>query len=262
MIDMGDMSAYTRTHGFPVKSITKGGVTLTDSYYGPWSAILNFDDMRPGDPCPDDASLSLVNIAIRRGEHTSKGYVELTYQPAEGAGQTGIVDSNVPMWTCRIGTLEKPIETHPDYRTNWNYNLVVKSGAEAGDPTTWWTSNTDLSVDLTFGDDVYKWVKDEVPAGYNMCESGNVKFVKQIPGVESYILPSPVVESTFYYSSYRSAVDALLVVGTKATPDMTFGAAGGEWLVMGCDVSLEGKKWAVRTTYQWADKWNDKLYGE
>lgn len=250
---MAGLDDYTRAKGYPVKETDKGGSVVTDRYYGAWASILDFSGASIGEPCPIDPSLSLTRISISRTEDGGRGYVDLVYQPADSAGQSGNVDSNIPVWTCRIATLEKPLETHPDYRTLWNYNLVIKTGEAAPEPT-WANDSTTLEVD---DPDIFKWVKDEIPDGYNICAG----YERQIPGVESYILPSPVVESVYYYSNYRRAVGALSSVGSKETPARVFGMEGGEWLVMGCDVSLEGSRWAVRTSYQWAEEWNDKLYG-
>lgn len=249
---MIDISGLTRAHGFPVKQISGGGSSINDSYYGDYSAVMAYDwKSKIGEPSDLDPSLCLANVAIRRGEGGLKGYADLSYQAVD-ATQSGIVDSGVPVWTCRVGALEKPLETHPDYRTLWNYNLVLKKGQEA-DPPEW-----ALEAKTLEAEEFFKWVKDEVPENYNLCDG----YERQLPGVESYILPSPVVESTLYYSDIRNAYDALKTVGTKTAPEKTFGYDGGEWLVMGADISKEGKKWAVRVSYQWAQKWEDKLYGD
>ena len=103
------------------------------------------------------------------------------------------------------------------------------------------------------------WTQDTPPS-----VEGNGKWWKledrTKPEIESFVLPSPVIQERKHYKSKKSASTAASTVGKIETPDETYGKTGGQWLVMSATVQRDGKRYLVEKMYQWANSWDSDLY--
>ncbi len=141
------------------------------------------------------------------------------------------------IWSLSVGTLEKPLETHPDYVVGWNYDTLTHA-----------TKNTEYKKHRSYN------TQAEEDAGYTIALEATK------PGVENYILPSPVVEKRKFYTHRSAASRAAEDVGTRDRPTTRFGIKSGDWLVMSAEVRKNGDLWEAVVRYQFADDWDSDLY--
>lgn len=246
---------------FPQKTWSKQGKGYVDQWHGTVSEVDALEFFI-GSECPFAPSLALDGVRTYPDVSGTRKYIDYTYLPREVVIET-TVDTNKPVFTCDIGTLEKPLETHvnssgvSDYLRKWNYYLAIRNGVSS--PAFWGTDNA--TTDSTANDrGNYQWVKelsevDTSVIGKNFWFKNKTK-----PGQESYILPSPVVSATYFYSNKLKANKTLQNVGKLSTPAETYGRVGGAWLIMSGSVRKDGRKYVVDLKYQWADKWDTDLY--
>ena len=142
------------------------------------------------------------------------------------------------VWTLSVGALEKPLETKAGYDRNWNFDKLEKGGSE-----------TEYKRPNTYEKELWTTTK-----GYTIT-------LAEKPGVESYILPSPVSEEHRYFATKSEADNAARFVGKRINPAEKFGIVGGDWLVMSADIRKNGDLWERITRYQFADDWDNELYG-
>ncbi len=155
----------------------------------------------------------------------------------------GTFDSERPrpglqIWSLSVGTLEKPIETHENYDRNWNYDKLEKVDVE----TEYKKPNSNYDRET--------WTTTK---GYTITDATK-------PGVEAYLIPSPVVERRKYHRFRSSADAAASEVGERDRPAKRFGISGGDWLVMSAEVRKNGDLWESVIRYQFADDWDSDLY--
>ena len=155
----------------------------------------------------------------------------------------GTFDSERPrvglqVWTLSVGTLEKPLETKSGYDKNWNFDKLTKAAVE-----------DEYKKPGTY--DRETWITTK---GYTIIDATK-------PGVEAYLLPSPVSEQRTYFATRDEADDAARSVGDRINPSETFGIFGGDWLVMSAEVRKNGDLWERIVRYQFADDWDNDLYG-
>lgn len=262
-------SGWTRKQGFPQIQGNDAGATLVDEFYTDYDltdVFMKMPDMNtPYDRDGITGALSELNLssyAINPSDNKDHAYITLTYQPSDSTIAT---EDGVDEYFLDNGTLEKALETHLDYKTCWNYDLwefaSVSSGA--GTAPAWWATATDkkdASGNIVEGE--YCWDKSKPSGGYDDGTKWDwLKVEDRIkPGVESYILPSPVVQERVYYKSKKSAFTAGATVGTLVTPDQTFGISEGAWMVMSATVQKDGRRYLVERSFQWAKEWDEDLY--
>lgn len=196
---------------------------------------------------------------LRRFEvQSAPGYdvINMTWSPfLVTAGGVLTKQNRQTVYSMDQASIEKPIESHPDYIVGWNYKLYGEAGQPY--PGEWADSATDQS-DATGkdadGGSGYLWAKDYPGAGWFLMR------VEDKPGVESYLLPSSVVTQESYYKKQSIAEDALKLVGYRGTPAQTLGVSGGEWLITHCSMVQSDVFWIVRIEWQHADSWDHDLY--
>jgi len=193
----------------------------------------------------------LDDIEVSKAEGGLNAIVTLKYIIPENKGFEP--ENNDPIYSLSDGGLEKELETHPDYKTNWNYCLAAEKTVTSS--PSWWLTATDLSMSSSDGEK-YRWVTDS----NSIAEGWYILKEAQKQGIQSYILPSPTVTTTIYYARESDANNAANKVGQKETPPKTFGVIGGEWLVIGAEKNEERNWHVVRKTYQWANSWDSDLY--
>ena len=263
-------SSWTLESKYPkVKCSRSGGITVTLRYYAkPFSNILNHlpetDVAYPADRiAKGDAAFAdfiLDGFTIEPGETNAIGYINLTYRSVDQKNLAiGPVKNREIRCTFSDDGLVKPIESHPNYRTNWNYALIARLGIERpADKDSWWADNKDkILADADVEN--FRWIKpgDQIPAGWYLA------YDAQKPGEENYIISAPIVTQRQYFRSEKDVEEAAKLVGTHFVPDKTYGkpATLEHWLVPG-GVTIEPEDgWYVLTVRcQYADKWDGDLY--
>ena len=156
------------------------------------------------------------------------------------------------------GGLQKPLEFHDDYRMKWNYHLAMANGT-----TTHSGYDAATTPKLSAADGkIKKWVKEssEYLVDWAILDG----FQKKKPGVESFILPSPVVRE---FCRFVSRGTAFAEVKTRKVGDVynatnSIGLTGEYWMVMANNLTFDGMYWLVTVAYQASEYWDVDLYGE
>jgi|OM-RGC.v1.009736350 hypothetical protein len=184
--------------------------------------------------------------------------LDLTYSTVQqgGGASLSIHFDNDEEYLIDTDTLEKPLENHPDYETRWNYDLYQRNDLNGAVPTTpgWHSSATDTAITNSDPAYVYQWAKSNLGDNWTCIQT------RTKPGVEAYLVPSPVVTYRFWHSDKSTAEAALETVGTKTDPGEKFGYTTEEWLVTRAHVEPDGKHWRATVEYTAADEWDGDLY--
>ncbi len=247
------MSSFTQDNGYERKVLTNNGPSIEDRWHGPFADVWAQTEYKIGKPCPYDPLMVLNKITLSKDQASFRGYIDLMYSGMDSS--TPPVDTGKNVYTLTSGPLEKAIETHTNYKKCWNNYLAMANGKET--PAWWDTDDNDASIpDIT----QFQWVKDLGSVDTQSIGKKWTYLNKKKPGVESYIVASPVVEATLYFSQATRAYQIAVKNGKRAAPAVTFGITGGEWLVNDCSLSQQGKKWVATVRYQWADSWDHDIY--
>ena len=158
--------------------------------------------------------------------------------------------------------LSMPLESHKNYRTNWNHYLAAAKGIDS--VPDWWETAKD-SV-LTHADSQkYAWIKSlgEVPVDKN----GRWHTIKdpQKPGLNSYDVAVYSITETAKFRTARKAGGMISNVLNKiGTPAETFGHRPGNWKCDNATVSYSGRAWFATLTWTLSgdeNGWDPDLYG-
>lgn len=252
------MPAYERVEGFPKVRSTKDGNAVTDQVWGTWEDILTVEDTYAlGSECPFDSSLILESIDKERKRDGNRGLATLNYAP-EGTGGN-FTDSGQEEYTAESIGSQEALETLPQtkYYMKWNNQLVKKKGAtDFSDPD----DRLKEIPSATYPDN--KWIPydEQCPDGWVVQQKATK------PGIRTYVAGKPVIHGTKFYSDAKKAGTALVNVGKTSTPAQCFGlpaAVDGKatFLIVGTQISKEGRKWVVRTDYQYSPTgWDSDIY--
>lgn len=159
--------------------------------------------------------------------------------------------------------LSMPLESHPDYRTCWNYYLAASPGTSA--VPSWWATAKDTTLSNTDAQK-YRWVKS--PSECPMDKKGLWRIIKapEMPGVESYDVATYSITESARFGSPTSAGNFVSNRLNKiGSPSTTFSISGGTWKCDDASVSWSGKYWLATLTWTKSgnDKgWNTKLYNK
>ena len=154
--------------------------------------------------------------------------------------------------TLASSSLEKDIESHPNFLTNWKYSLFHKTAGTAT-PAFWSTATTTVNSD----NNTWLWSTAENP-GKDWKKIAS----KQKPDVPSYIVASTVVQEKTFYKKASQAGSAASTVGTLKVPSTTFGLGGSSsnWLVISANVFYEEGWWVAEKEYQYSDNYDSEVY--
>ena len=216
------------------------------------------------------ADVPLREIRYSTSEDSGRGILVLTYDdtvevPSEdGANPSEDLPTGTSMFTLEISSMELAIEKHPDYRTHWNHDLLVREDAPALNQA-YWEGRTTTAIDEGLGNELYKkvtWAKE----GETITDADGfqwrVKASMLKPGVERYLIGGPVVVETRYFTGEVAAGTwAAQNIAKIGAPTQTFGISGGAWLQLPeSRVVPDGRRWQAERRFQWAEAWDTDLY--
>lgn len=175
---------------------------------------------------------------------------------------TGNASRYEPVYDMSTQTSERPIEQHPNFKCSWTYNLyqLVPLGGSATTPVPTWAA-TDTNPGATH--DGYKWSHTPPPS-----DDPAKEYVIAQPatdfGMDSYLIPRPVVTSIVYYKTRSVQNSDLVNVARLKAPAETFHLPNTQtcWLVTGSQVGdASDDLRAVTTTYTYCEEgWKTKVY--
>lgn len=173
----------------------------------------------------------------------------------------GNTDKYDPVYTLSTATEERPIEQHPNFKCSWTYNLyelVVLGGTPSAVPA--WAA-TDTNPAAIHANYLWAHTPPSSPDAEHeyVCVQAATDF-----GMDSYMIPRPVVTSTIYYKTRAISNSDLVHVGELKAPPETYiyGSSASQWLVTSSDVSeATDELMAVTTTYRYCKEgWKTKVY--
>jgi hypothetical protein len=221
-----------------------------------------------GDGYHDESRLSIMN-----GPSYAKVVLSYVKSLETPSGSTAQRKDGGEEYSLEINYIEKPLETHPNYLTKWNYDLYQAGLTDAAiSPTipSWANTATDQSDTLGFSDSTtnYRWAKNQPPNfQYKSKEYTWVKAKNRTkPGIEAYVYPQPVVVIRKYYKKLQSAIDVMASVpaGTKAVPAEQFGYDSDKdhWLYEPQGIYQDSGWWVLAGRFLYVDnKWDNDIYG-
>lgn len=175
---------------------------------------------------------------------------------------TGSQDRYDPVYDLSTSTSERPIEQHPNFRCSWTYNLYQLVDIEGGTPSAVpaWAATDTTPAAIHEG---YLW-SHTPPVSPDPAK----KYVQVLAatdfGMDTYLVPRPVVTSTVYYRTRDVQSSDIKNVGCLKAPAETYIYEDNDvqWLITGGGVqNASDDLRAVTTTYTYnADEWKTKVY--
>ena len=163
--------------------------------------------------------------------------------------------------TLKGSMLSMPLESHPKYKSCWNYFLAGAPGVTA--VPAWWSTAKDTSMSSANAQK-YAWVKT---AAENPVDAkGRWHTLKKPlkPGVENYDVATYSITETAKFGNPNAAGKAVAGWLNKiGAPSTTFGISGGNWKCDDSSVFYDGENWFATITWTLSgDKngWDKDLY--
>ena len=194
----------------------------------------------------------------RSGFQMREAYAEITLVFDQQNVQGLVIGSGTasnrydPVYSLSDATEERPIEQHPGFTCSRAYNLyeLVVLGGTASALPAWAATDTNPAAIH----DGYLWSRTQPSSPDAEHEYIPVQPATDF-GVDTYLIPRPVVTSTIYYKSRSILSSDLVAVGALKAPGETYGLPSTQscWLVTSCNVQeASDTLLAVTTTYQYA----------
>lgn len=248
-------------NGYPQRTMTGSGSTMTTVYYS-----------------KDQAEINALQMSHPIGENTADGYLksnalkpdngmwelELVYQSnSDSTGPVLSPDTAYGAKSVQIhgSMLSLQLETLPEYRANWNYFLFADPTVKSA--PAWWATAKDVVLDGTQAQK-YAWAKS---AGETPVVGGKRWALLKMPtkpGVESYDYAVYTMTEAARYRSCKLAIQAITSRLNKiVTPiyDVSL-PAGGNWKCDDANVQWTGKYWIGSYSYTLSGPggWDTDLY--
>ena len=174
-----------------------------------------------------------------------------------------------PVYSLSTATEERPIEQHPDFLCSWAYNLyelIVNGGTPSAIPA--WAATDNNPAGGTRAAPVarepqYVWSRTQ-PTSPDADH-----YYKQVQaatdfGMDTYLVPRPVVTSTIYYKDRNIKNSDIIAVGKLKAPSQVYiyGSSATQWLVVSGDIQdASDTLVAVTTSYQYNEEgFKTKVY--
>lgn len=156
--------------------------------------------------------------------------------------------------------MEKPLEMHKNYRTNWNYDLYcyVPTGGQQEEPPAWW----ETAKDLTDADGL-KWAWDKSRPPKDEKGHWELCIQRRKPGVESYYYTATTITETLYTRNKKTAYKKVNNVNVLKAPAETYGlpADAEKWYISSSSIQYQNKYWCIVTEFIYADNgWDEDIY--
>lgn len=174
-----------------------------------------------------------------------------------------------------ITYMEKPLEMHPDYLVNWNYDIFHALEATDANMTNpqipalpeWWETAKEINIppkdQLKF-----RWGKTNPPdqtlksGGLNKIYRYLLLKKRTMPGVEVFPYRAPTVTERIYFKSEARAEANLKKANQLIAPKKTYiyDKDPKKWLVQPQGIEETGYYYIAVNHYIYADKWEPRLY--
>ena len=181
---------------------------------------------------------------------------------SDGTATTGPDTSYGKKSASLHGTmLSMPLETHPDYRANWNHFLAVAPGVTQA--PSWWNSAEDTLLSEANAQK-YCWCKDVSDAPETGGKRWRILKKPVMEGVETYDLSTYSCTVSARFGSFSAATNMVAnVLNRIGIPGVTLGISGGDWKCDDATVAWHDKYWLATLTWTRSGDtrgWNKKLY--
>lgn len=174
-----------------------------------------------------------------------------------------------PVYSLSTATEERPIEQHPDFLCSWAYNLyeLIANGGTASAVPAWAATDNNPAGGTRAApvarEPQYVWSRTQ-PTSPDADH-----YYKQVQpatdfGMDTYLVPRPVVTSTIYYKDRNIKNSDIIAVGKLKAPSEVYiyGSSATQWLVVSGDIQdASDTLVAVTTSYQYAEEgYKTKVY--
>lgn len=174
-----------------------------------------------------------------------------------------------PVYSLSTATDERSIEQHPNFLCCWAYNLyeLIPSGGTASEVPGWATTDNNPAggtrTTPVSREPQYVWSRTQP-----MSPEPGKYYEQVLPatdyGMDTYLVPRPVITSTIYYKDRNIKNSDIIAVGKlKAPPEVyIYGSSATQWLVVSGDIQdASDTLVAVTTSYQYAEEgYKTKVY--
>lgn len=202
----------------------------------------------------------------RSGVQMREAYAEITLafdqQNVQGLNPaSGSTTKYDPVYLLNTSGEERPIEQHPRFRCFWTYNLyeLIPIGGTPSAVPAWAATDTNPGAIH----ENYLW-SHTPPVSPDPAKEYRQVLAATKFGVNSYLIPRPVVTSTVYYKTRNVGTSDLTAVGKLKAPAEVYiyGSSATQWLVSGSNVQeASDDLMDVTTTYMYVPEgWDTDIY--
>lgn len=203
----------------------------------------------------------------RSASRMEEAFAEITLvfdtQNVQGLTPTdGNANRYDPVYDLSTSTSERPIEQHPNFKCSWTYNLYQLVDITGGTPSAvpaWAATDTNPAAIH----DGYLW-SHTPPASPDPTKKYVQVQAATDFGMDTYLVPRPVVTSTIYYKTRAVQTSDILYVGRLKAPGEVYiyGSSATQWLITtGSVQDASDDMRAVTTSYTYnAEGWKTKVY--
>ena len=191
--------------------------------------------------------------------------ITLVFDTQNVQGLTPTADSQTrydPVYDLSTSTSERPIEQHPNFKCSWTYNLYqlidIEGGTASAVPA-WAATDTNPAAIH----DGYLWSHTPPVSPDPAKRYVQVQAATDF-GMDTYLVPRPVVTSTIYYKTRQVLSSDIVHVGEVKAPSEVYiyGSSATQWLVTsGAVQDASDDMRAVTTSYTYnKEGWKTKVY--
>lgn len=202
----------------------------------------------------------------RSGVQMREAYAEITLafdqQNVQGlTPASGSTTKYDPVYLLNTSGEERPIEQHPRFKCFWTYNLyeLIPIGGTPSAVPAWAATDTNPGAIH----DGYLWSRTPPVSPDPAKEYRQIQAATKF-GVNSYLIPRPVVTSTVYYKTRYVGTSDLTAVGKLKAPAEVYiyGNTATQWLVTASNVQeASDDLMDVTTTYMYVPEgWDTDIY--
>jgi len=240
-------------HQSRVKSQNGDGLSTMIVYQGGQGEMLELQNAHPIDEGGEFGRLKSSRVYQDSPKiwccellYESSGGGEYSSPPGKGYGKKSA--------QLKGSMLSMPLESHPDYRTCWNYYLAGSPGTS--EVPEWWETAENTVISEAEAQK-FRWVRS--PGECPCDKKGMWHTLKDPvkPGVSSYDAATYSITESARFGTAKAAGRMIANTLNKiGMPNETFGITGGNWKCDDAGVSWSGKYWVATMT--WTRSGNDE----